>query len=89
MDQSVVSVMGVYKEFYRGEIHIPVLQGIDLEVLHGDYYALMGPSGSGAPACPYTDKHAHGRRSGTIMQSRHVIENYKSYVVNQGYYCRV
>ena len=47
MDQSVVSVMGVYKEFYRGEIHIPVLQGIDLEVLYGDYYELMGPSGSG------------------------------------------
>ena len=47
MGQSVVSVMGVFKEFYRGDIHIPVLQGIDLEVLQGDYYALMGPSGSG------------------------------------------
>jgi putative ABC transport system ATP-binding protein len=43
----IVQVQGVYKEFHRDTIKIPVLMGIDLELSARDFLALMGPSGSG------------------------------------------
>ena len=43
----VVVVQDVCKTFYRDQISIPVLSGINLELYAGDYLALMGPSGSG------------------------------------------
>ena len=46
-DEPIVVVQDVYKEFRRENIKIPVLMGINLELLAGDYLALMGPSGSG------------------------------------------
>lgn len=45
--EPVVVVRDLHKEFYRGEIKIPVLLGMDLELQARDYLALMGPSGSG------------------------------------------
>ena len=45
--EPIVAVHGVYKEFHRDEITIPVLMGINLRLDRGDYLALMGPSGSG------------------------------------------
>ena len=45
--EPVVLVDNVSKEFRRGEIVIPVLSGMTLELMEGDYTALMGPSGSG------------------------------------------
>ena len=45
--EPVVLVENVNKEFRRGEIVIPVLAGMSLELMQGDYTALMGPSGSG------------------------------------------
>lgn len=45
--EAIVSVRGVYKEFHRDTIKIPVLMGIDLELQPRDFLALMGPSGSG------------------------------------------
>ena len=43
----VVHVQNVFKEFKRDKFVIPVLMGINLELMTGDYLALMGPSGSG------------------------------------------
>ncbi len=43
----IVSIRELTKEFYRDQICIPVLSGIDLELYAGDYMSLMGPSGSG------------------------------------------
>lgn len=43
----IVVVRDVYKEFWRDQIHIPVLMGINLDLHQGDFMALMGPSGSG------------------------------------------
>jgi len=45
--EPIVVVRDVYKEFYRDEITIPVLMGINLEMDPGDFLSLMGPSGSG------------------------------------------
>lgn len=46
-DRPVVVVRDVCKTFYREQISIPVLSGINVEMYAGDYLALMGPSGSG------------------------------------------
>lgn len=46
-ERPIVSVQNVCKEFRREQIAIPVLSGINVELLPGDYLALMGPSGSG------------------------------------------
>jgi len=46
-DRVLASVRNVHKVFFRGSERIDVLQGLDLEIPHGDFLALMGPSGSG------------------------------------------
>jgi putative ABC transport system ATP-binding protein len=46
-DEHVVQLRGVRKVYYRDRLEVPVLEGIDLDVLEGEYFALMGPSGSG------------------------------------------
>jgi putative ABC transport system ATP-binding protein len=43
----LIRVTRLVKAYQRGEQEIPVLLGIDLEVMAGDFIALMGPSGSG------------------------------------------
>jgi putative ABC transport system ATP-binding protein len=47
VSEPIVIVRDVYKEFHRDKIKIPVLMGINLEMIAGDYLSLMGPSGSG------------------------------------------
>jgi putative ABC transport system ATP-binding protein len=45
--EPIVVIRDLYKEFHRDEITIPVLMGINLDLIAGEYMALMGPSGSG------------------------------------------
>ena len=43
----LIRIRQLAKAYRRGEQEIPVLLGIDLDVMAGDFVALMGPSGSG------------------------------------------
>jgi putative ABC transport system ATP-binding protein len=43
----IITLRDIAKSYWREELEIPVLQGIDLEIPSGAYIALMGPSGSG------------------------------------------
>jgi len=43
----IITCRAIAKSYYRGALEIPVLQGLDLVIPQGGYYALMGPSGSG------------------------------------------
>lgn len=43
----VLSAHGLRKTYQQGEITVPALQGIDLEIEQGDFVVLAGPSGSG------------------------------------------
>ncbi|TWU59973.1 ABC transporter ATP-binding protein YtrE [Rubripirellula tenax] len=45
--QPTVLVQDVCKQYRRGDLVIPVLQDMNLQLEAGDYTALMGPSGSG------------------------------------------
>ncbi len=44
---ALVQVRNLHKIFRRGSERIDVLQGVDLDLAHGEFLSLMGPSGSG------------------------------------------
>ena len=46
-DEPLVAIRSLTKYYTRGEQVIPVLVDINIDVMAGDYIALMGPSGSG------------------------------------------
>jgi len=43
----IVNIVGVHKYFQRGSEKIDVLNGLNMQVSHGEFVGLMGPSGSG------------------------------------------
>ncbi len=47
MTEAIVSLRNVVKEYQRGKQTIEVIAGLSLDILKGEFVALMGPSGSG------------------------------------------
>lgn len=47
MNQPIVQVRNVTKNYHRDSFEIPVLQNLSIDVPEGEFLALMGPSGSG------------------------------------------
>ncbi|WP_455198043.1 ABC transporter ATP-binding protein [Kaarinaea lacus] len=43
----MISLRNVCKSYQRGEVHVPVLKKISLDIARGEFVAIMGPSGSG------------------------------------------
>jgi putative ABC transport system ATP-binding protein len=44
---SIIRVRGLHKIYRVGEVDVPALRGVDLEVARGEFLAVIGPSGSG------------------------------------------
>ncbi len=44
---NIIELNNVVKTYQRGDVAIPVLKGVSMEVAHGEMVALMGASGSG------------------------------------------
>ena len=47
MSSADIELRDVRKVYYKDQIEIPVLHGLGLDIVAGDFVALMGPSGSG------------------------------------------
>jgi len=43
----IISLRDVHKHYQKGDMSIPVLRGIDLDIKRGEFVAIMGQSGSG------------------------------------------
>lgn len=44
---NIVELRHIYKNYKQGELDVPVLKDINLDIKPGEYLAIMGPSGSG------------------------------------------
>ena len=47
MNKIIIELKNVWKIYTMGEVEVPALKGINLEVKDGEFLAVMGPSGSG------------------------------------------
>jgi putative ABC transport system ATP-binding protein len=43
----IIRVRGLRKIFHVGQVDVPALRGVDLDVARGEFLAVVGPSGSG------------------------------------------
>ena len=46
-DEPLISLRGITKSFGTGQAAFQALKGVDLDIMPGDFVAVMGPSGSG------------------------------------------
>jgi putative ABC transport system ATP-binding protein len=46
-ENAIVTCRGLTKSYLQGTIEVPALQGVDLDIIAGDFATLAGPSGSG------------------------------------------
>ncbi len=46
-EDAMIRVRGLRKTYHVGEVDVPALRGVDLDVARGEFLAVIGPSGSG------------------------------------------
>jgi putative ABC transport system ATP-binding protein len=45
--EQIIRVRGLEKVYHIGDVEVPALRGVDLDVRRGEFLAIIGPSGSG------------------------------------------
>ncbi len=70
-----LSCADLFKSYRKGELGIPVLQGIDLEVREGEFLAIVGQSGSGKSTLLHLLATLDKPDAGTIRFQGHRIDN--------------
>src|SRR5215472_12408646 len=46
-DAPIISIRGLTKIYRVGDVDVPALRGVDLDVARGEFLSMIGPSGSG------------------------------------------
>lgn len=47
MEQEIIQLRDVHKIYKMGEVDVPAVRGINMDIKKGDFIAIVGPSGSG------------------------------------------
>jgi putative ABC transport system ATP-binding protein len=47
VSEEIIRVRGLRKIYHVGDVEVPALRGVDLDVKRGEFLAIIGPSGSG------------------------------------------
>jgi putative ABC transport system ATP-binding protein len=45
--KSIIRIKNVWKIYQMGDVEVPALRGLNMEIKEGEFVAIMGPSGSG------------------------------------------
>lgn len=67
LDNPIIKVRDLKKTYYSGQVETPVLKGIDLDVAHGEFIAIMGKSGAGKSTLMYQMSLLDQPSSGNIV----------------------
>jgi putative ABC transport system ATP-binding protein len=62
----IIEARNVCKTYVLGEVQVPVLSGLDLEIREGEFISIMGPSGSGKSTLLYLMGGLDAPTSGTL-----------------------
>src|SRR5436305_9379904 len=46
-DGAIISIRNLTKSYHAGDVDVPALRGVDLDVARGEFLSIIGPSGSG------------------------------------------
>ncbi len=73
----LLQLKNIYKNYYQGNMEVPVLKDINLSVEEGEYIAIMGPSGSGKSTLMNIIGCIDTPTSGEYLLDDNIINNYK------------
>ncbi len=79
----ILELKNIYKNYYQGNMDVPVLKDINLSVEEGEYIAIMGPSGSGKSTLMNIIGCIDTPTSGEYYLDGELINNYKDKDLSQ------
>lgn len=79
----ILELKNIYKNYYQGNMEVPVLKDINLSVEEGEYIAIMGPSGSGKSTLMNIIGCIDTPTSGEYYLDGEMINNYKDKDLSQ------